>query len=459
MTHSSHYDVLIVGGGVCGTALCYTLAEYTNLSRIALIEKYDTLAKLNSNGLANSQTLHCGDIETNYTFDKAKVVKSTANMVKEYCKLRGHLEPADNLGSSQQQIMFKLRKLVMAVGEQEIAYLRQRHDEFLPLYPYTREYEQTDLEALEPNLVFLHSGDRRPDPVYATGAEAEYSAVNYGALTHSFVEHAIDTPGKTVTLLLKTQVLNIHKARDSFTIKTTNPNEPALTANFVVVNAGAHSLFLAHQMGYGLDLSVLPVAGSFYYASAKLLRSKVYMIQNPKLPFAALHCDPDIITTDKIRIGPTALVMPKLERYERGTYLDFWRSLNLDGAVLKVFCDLFADADIRNYVIRNILFELPGAGPQLFLQDARKIIPSLTLADVTYAQKVGGIRPQVINKKTQQLQLGEAKIETGEGILFNMTPSPGASSCLGNARTDAGILASYLGCQFDEARLVADLVR
>ena len=32
----------------------------------------------------NSQTLHFGDIETNYTYDKATKVKRTADMMKNY---------------------------------------------------------------------------------------------------------------------------------------------------------------------------------------------------------------------------------------------------------------------------------------------------------------------------------------------------------------------------------------
>jgi malate dehydrogenase (quinone) len=59
------YQVAIVGGGVCGTALMYMLAEYTDIDDIILLEKYDGLAKVNSNGRNNSQTLPCGDIETN----------------------------------------------------------------------------------------------------------------------------------------------------------------------------------------------------------------------------------------------------------------------------------------------------------------------------------------------------------------------------------------------------------
>ena len=55
-------------------------------------------------------------------------------------------------------------------------------------------------------------------------------------------------------------------------------NNGTYSADFVVVNAGAHSLFLAHQMGYGLDFATLPMAGSFYMTNQKMLNGKVYMV-------------------------------------------------------------------------------------------------------------------------------------------------------------------------------------
>ena len=78
------YDVAIIGGGISGTALLFLLARYTDLSRIGLIEKYPSIASVNSHGRNNSQTLHCGDIETNYTLEKALVVQSSANMLAQY---------------------------------------------------------------------------------------------------------------------------------------------------------------------------------------------------------------------------------------------------------------------------------------------------------------------------------------------------------------------------------------
>ncbi|MBI2591076.1 MAG: malate:quinone oxidoreductase, partial [Candidatus Brennerbacteria bacterium] len=57
MSTIKKYDVLIIGGGVSGTALFYMLSKYTNISKIALVEKYNKVAQVNSRGRNNSQTL------------------------------------------------------------------------------------------------------------------------------------------------------------------------------------------------------------------------------------------------------------------------------------------------------------------------------------------------------------------------------------------------------------------
>ena len=43
--------------------------------------------------------------------------------------------------------------------------------------------------------------------------------------------------------------------------------------------------------------------------------------------------------------------------------------------------------------------------------------------------------------------MGEAKL-TGDKIIFNITPSPGASTCLGNAYSDTQQIMEFLGNKF-----------
>ena len=84
MDKNHTHDVIIIGGGISGTALLYLLAQYSDINDVMLLEKYNVIANVNSHGRNNSQTLHCGDIETNYTLEKALQVQASANMVVRY---------------------------------------------------------------------------------------------------------------------------------------------------------------------------------------------------------------------------------------------------------------------------------------------------------------------------------------------------------------------------------------
>lgn len=442
---SNHYDVLIIGAGISGAALAYELARYTDVESIAIVEKYDDIATLNSNGTSNSQTIHVGDIETNYTLSKAAVTKRTAKMVEKYCLQHGY----------ENEIIFSHQKMAMGVGDEEVEFLLHRYEEFSELFPYLEVWDKEKLKTLEPRVVYDENGNERPENIVGVGARGQWTTVDYGKMAKSLIENAKKEPNTKVDVFLNSQVIKIEKNTTRGYIVHTK--DQRFTADFVVANAGAHSLYLAHNMGYGLDYACLPIAGSFYLTTQKMLNGKVYMIQNPKLPFAALHGDPDVLAEGNTRFGPTALVLPKLERFKHGTYLDFWKTLQLDGKVVSALWKLIKDSEIRNYILRNFMFEIPLVNKALFLKDARKIVPSLKTSEYQYAEGFGGVRPQVIDKKQRKLILGEASINTGEGIIFNMTPSPGATSCLGNAERDLRYVVQYLGKKFDEERFNDEL--
>lgn len=436
------FDVVIVGGGITGSALAYVLAKYSDTKRIAILEKYGSIAPLNTNARSNSQTLHCGDIETNYTLEKAISVKRTANMLVKYAE---QLE--------QNDFLFKYPKMILAVGDEECERLEERYEIFKDAFPYMELWNAERIAEVEPKVA-LKDGKPRPEKILASGCTNEYSAVDYGKLAKSFVKSARKT-GKDIQVSLSSKVDKIIRFDDHYELQTA---QGTFMAKFVVVSAGAHSLLLANQIGYGMDMSILPMAGSFYFIP-EMLNGKVYTMQNDKLPFAALHGDPDLTEPDKTRLGPTALAMPKLERYTGGTYIDFWKSLKLDRKVLKVFWDLMKDSTIRNYIFRNFLFEIPWINKKIFVKDAQKIIPDLTTEDLTYADGYGGIRGQVIDKTTMELKLGEASIVPQNGnIIFNMTPSPGATTCLGNAYRDAKIVCQRLGINLNQEALVNELL-
>lgn len=444
-----HYEVIIIGGGITGSALAYVLAEFSGIKNIALLEKYEGLATLNSKASANSQTIHCGDIETNYDLQKATEVKRKADMIVKYCQKHGY----------ENKFLFQGQKMALGVGESEVELIKDRFEKFKELYPYLQLFDKEELKKIEPKLVFDGRGEERAEDIVAMGVQSGvYTTIDYGAMANSFVQNSKNVEGKTCDLYLNTEVQNIAKVGDKLYIRTAN--RLSLSADFVVVNAGAHSLWLAHKMGLGQDLSTICIAGSFYLTKQKLLNGKVYMVQNPKLPFAALHGDPDLLADGCTRFGPTALTLPKLERYKGCRSVpEFFQSLNFDMDVAKVIWQNFGDSEVRDFLIRNIGFEIPILGKKLFVKNARKIIPSIREEDIYYAKGFGGVRPQVISHSQKKLLLGEARIGENPGIIFNMTPSPGATSCLGNALRDAKSACEYLGVSFDDAKFDAEMMQ
>ncbi|KAI4837329.1 malate:quinone oxidoreductase [Plasmodium brasilianum] len=469
--HNDVYDTVVIGGGVTGTALLFLLSKFTNLKKLALIERRDDYALVASHGKNNSQTIHCGDIETNYTFEKAKYIKRYADLLRNYLS---------NLPKEKRQDISRVtQKMVLGVGEKECQFLEDRYPIFKKLFKTMKLYNKEDIREVEPKVALKDDYTLRNEMLYALYMPPELTTCDYQKLSRSFVESALCSSGsgsasinfnynssdnsgrgsnsggsshssssksghsnnKNISINLSTEVLNIEEINDSlYKIYT---SKGVIKARFVVVCACGHSLLIAQKMNYGTEYSCMPVAGSFYFTD-NILNGKVYTIQNPALPFAAVHGDPDIIENGKTRFGPTALPLPLLERDNKKTIIDFLKVWNPDINLFHVYFNLFKDMTMLKYICRNFLFEIPILNKYIFLKDVRKIIPSLTINDLTYCVGYGGVRPQLINKKSRKLILGEGKIDPGKNIIFNITPSPGATTCLGNGEFDMNTICERL---------------
>jgi len=443
MTASTRYDCMIIGGGVSGTALLYELARYTDLKRLLLVEKYDRPAQGNSHAHNNSQTIHCGDIETNYKLEKALWTKRAASLVVNYAtKL-----PA----RERDQIVHRMPKMVLGVGNRECNYIRQRFETFKEAYPRMQLLERADIADLEPNVALV-DGAWRKDEIVATGTPNDYCAMDFQALSESFSAQCVRMDrdkerfgDKHVSQLYGTEVKKIRKDGSDYVLST---NRGDMLARSVVVCAGRHSLSIAQAMGFGLEYSCLPVTGSFYFAP-QALNGKVYTVHDPNLPFAAVHGDHDVKERGKTRFGPTTLMLPRLEHDNHATVRDFVKRLRMDHDMAATLWKLMKIGDTRNAILRNILYEVPGLNRRLFVKEIRKIVPDIEARDIEYAEGFGGIRPQLIDRNTRELKMGDVKIIDGHGIVVNMTPSPGGTSCLCNAEQDMRLVAKHLGARVD----------
>ena len=438
------YDVAIIGAGVTGTSLLYALSKYTNVKSIVLVEKYPEIAAVNSQRNNNSQTLHFGDIETNYNREKAIKVNEAAELVAAYLETIGKGEGLHH----------KTHKMILAVGKHEVAELEKRYENIKDIFPKLRKLTKEEIAELEPNII----KGRNPEEEITALSTSDGYAVDFGKLSESFVKHAKETD-KEIDVFLHRKIKKIEKdekEKDAYRIVAEGKT---VEASVIVVCAGSHSLIFAQQLGYGKDMGLLPVAGSFYIAK-KMLNGKVYTMQLKKLPFAAIHGDPDVKNPAETRFGPTAKVLPLLERHHYSTVPDFIRTsvFTIDGVVSLL--KIISDPTYFRFVLKNFSYDIPFFGKRFFLKDVQKIVPSATAKDIRLGKNIGGIRPQIVDTKTKRMNMGEAKI-VGDRIIFNITPSPGASVCLDNAKNDARKIVEFLGkrFRFDEQRMKEELRR
>jgi len=324
------------------------------------------------------------------------------------------------------------------VGKNQVKELRERYPAFGQLFPHLRMIERDEIGRIEPRVL----QERRPDQeILALVTEDGYT-VDFKKLCHSFVNNAL-RKNPALSINLDTKLLKITREEDHYLVKT---NRGDVAAPVVVIAAGGHSLMYAKSLGYGRNLSVLSMAGSFYVAP-KVLNGKVYTIQVPKLPFAAIHGDPEVHNASVTRFGPTAKPIFQLETHNWSTFSEYWKTFGVGLDPVISLLKIVFDKVLLSYIFINFLYDLPFIGRRLFIKEIRKIVPSIKLEELKFAKGIGGTRPQIVNNTTRKLEMGEAKL-TGENIIFNITPSPGASTCLGNAYSDTSKIIEFLGGKF-----------
>ncbi|MEI8130667.1 MAG: FAD-dependent oxidoreductase [bacterium] len=436
------YDVVIIGGGASGTSLLYTLARYSTIERVLLLEKYDKPGQVNSRASNNSQTLHVGDIETNYTLEKVRQVRPAALMLVRYAEMQPE--------AVRNALLFTMPKMVLGVGEHEVSVLEKRFTDISSLFPDLQKIDREAIALIEPAVV---AGRDLSVPICALATLKGY-AVDYERLAQSFVAEALRVRS-SYAVSYDSEVVTIVRDGDGYVIQV--KGRAPVRARAVVVDADSYSLYFAKQLGYGKQFSLIPIAGSFYF-SKKILNGKVYTVQEPLLPFAAVHGDPDVCVPNVTRWGPTARFFPVLESRNLKTMIDYVRSSGLGRARTWIsFFTILLEPIRFKYLLTNMLYELPWVGKRMLVKNVQKIIPEMCACDLTKAKGYGGMRLQRVDTTTHELQLGEGKI-VGENIIFNMTPSPGASVCLYNAMRDAEHVVAFLGetVQFDKVRMQND---
>ena len=443
------YDLVVIGGGVSGTPVPFLALKYSNIQGVALIEHYAKVGQVNSARENNAETLHAGEMETNFPLEKALSVRESKRILASYLEKYGA------------GIFMHVQKMVLGVGKEEVNLLRKRFEALKEHYPYIEFLGPKEL-ALRESAVMI--GRDPSEPVCAIYSAPEHGyAVDYQQLAESFVKESVSeaaAQGKTFDTYFSTKVKKIKDEGWYYRVVTSQGD---FLARFVVVAAGAYSLSFAQKLGYGKNFAILPVAGSFLRTTQRrknLLRGKVYRPQGA-VPFAREHADPAVYDPEETRFGPTVKPLPLFKRLPYATFIHFLFSKILTWRGIKSFLKIMSRKEMIKLSWQNACYEMPFLGKWFFLKVMRETIPSLRYGDIELARGAGGIRPQVINLNTGELEMGTAKI-LGNNIIFDITPSPGASNSLKNAiiniwriarASDKAMQKKYI---FDKERLEKD---
>lgn len=436
------YDVIIVGGGITGASLLYVLSRYTNVKSILLLEKYGDLACLNSNSMNNAQTLHFGDIETNYSLEQSKHTKESAGRILRYTEMLPR--------AARNNIIKECQKMVLGVGEEEVKRIEGIYSSGLKkLFPGLKMIGKKELERLEPNVV----KGRNPGELISALLSDNGHMMDFGALTHSFAKNARLNKRIKIDLMFNTKVSKIKKDANGYEVVTA---AKSYHSDFVVFATGSYSLYFAKMLGYDKNLSILAIGGNFY-TSPRVLQGKVYRVQIGGVPFAAIHGDPDITDPNVTRFGPTVTIPIQLERHHNETSLDYLKTFDFDIPTLISLKRILFNKDISRILLNNAVYDMPFIGRYEFLKrEASNIVPSLKYGNLRFAKNNGGIRPQVIDENKRAFLVGGVKIKE-ENLIFTVTPSPGASSCLQGSLEDAMYITQHLDKKFDADKFAWEL--
>jgi L-2-hydroxyglutarate oxidase len=385
-------DLAIVGAGILGLAVARELSQRRPDLSLCVLEREREVGTHQTGH--NSGVIHAGIYYVPGSL-KARLCVAGARELYAYCAERGL--PHERCG-----------KLIIATDTSQL----ERLDELerrgqANAVPGLRRLDADGIRALEPHAVGV-AGLHSP----ATGI------ASFPAVARAYAADFTQGGGALIT---GCGVRGVSVRPRSVVLEHAHGSTEAAHAIFC---AGPWADRLAVLAGADPDPRIVPFRGAYLRllpARRHLVRSLIYPVPDPTLPFLGVHLTKHI--DGDVLIGPTALLAGARDAYRLGRIRgrDLYDTLAWPGA-WRMFARFWRTgvSELRHAFVRAT-----------FVRAAARYVPELTVADVQ--PSFAGVRAQALARDGRLVD-DFVFSATGRALHVRNAPSPAATSSLAIAR-------------------------
>ncbi len=393
-------DVVIIGGGLVGLAIAKALSEQYPSCTLAVLEKEPQVGAHQSRH--NSGVIHSG-LYYRPGSVKAKTCVAGAALMKRFCL--EHAIRYEECG-----------KLVVATHEAERPRLQALHARGLANGVAGIALVGPErLRELEPHA-------RGIQALHVPGA----AVVDYAQVSRALAE-LLQRRGAQVRT--STRVTQLRRQGGAWDIETT---AGPLRAAQVITCGGLHADRLVRMAHGPADVRIAPFRGEYFEvvpARRSLVRSMIYPVPDPALPFLGVHFTRTI--AGHVHAGPNAVLAMKREGYRKRDVS--WQ----DTAELLGFPGFWRMA--RRYWTVGVAEWHRSLSKGAFVRALQRLVPAGRAEDLVPAES--GVRAQALGRDGSLLD--DFDIQQGEAAIYvRNVPSPAATASLAIGQTIAGMAAA-----------------
>lgn len=281
-------DYVVIGGGIVGLSVAWTLLERDPSTRIVVVEKEDAWARHQTG--RNSGVIHSGIYYKPGSL-KATLCREGNRRLLTFCQTHGI--PYEVCG-----------KLIVATQASEVLQLEKLHERGIENGLEVRRLSSEEVRELEPHVCGI-AGLHVP----STGI------VDYAEMCRKLAKLI---EGQGGDLRLGAKVTGIQMFPNEAIVET---ERDSVATNWIVNCAGLHSDRVAKLSGVEPGAQIVPFRGEYYELKPErrsLVRNLIYPVPDPQFPFLGVHFTRMI--DGSVHAGPNAVLSLKREGYHKTSF-------------------------------------------------------------------------------------------------------------------------------------------